>query len=621
MTRLWWRCGPGEASGRALAGALLALCSLLSVLFVLPDARADAPLDLSPTGRVTDTVGALGRRRGQVDASLEVLHSTHRVQLYVTYVRDFSGRAARTWADATADRNGLGPHDILLAIAVRGRLFAVSADKDSGFQAVQHQQIANVAIAPALRQHDWAGAAIGAADGYRAVLEGGTVRTPAIRPGSKDPGGDGLVPGERAVWVPLAGGSTVFVAGLYLWSKRARTAQRALVAAGGPPLVATGTEPGLARLAQPLTPLPELAAEAEAALVRTDDAVRTSAEELFFATAQAGEAATRPFAEAVGWARGELADAFRLRHRLDGADTADDDLRRHTLDEICSRCSSANRRLDAESAAFDRLRDLRAAAPDALARAEALARALAPRLATAEAALAALAPGHPEAALAPVAGHPDGIRDRLAFAGAALTEARAALSATDRRGAVLSLRAAESALHQARMLISGVLRHAYGLTAAAARLRAVLAAAGDDPAADEARRLMAKGPYDPREVLRELDAAAPGRPGRWNRTVLAAYGEVAAARDAVTTQRGATGCRARTHLAEAERHLTQGAPDRARTLALQSRALADHDTDGFIRPDDMPPPVATAVLAGIVLPPDLAPACFGGVRTRGRLGG
>ncbi|MEU7132122.1 TPM domain-containing protein [Streptomyces sp. NPDC046261] len=588
MTRLSWWWGP-RAPSWAMVSALLALCAFL--LPTTPVARADTPLDLEASGRITDTVGALGRRRHQVEAALERLNASHHVQLYVTYVRDFSGRPGRGWADATADRNGLGPHDVLLAIATHPRQYAVSADKESGFRKGQLKEVATTAIEPALKQHDWAGAAVGAADGYRAVLQGEPVRTPVIRPGSVDPGGDGLVPGERGVWLPAAGGAALCMAALYVCSRRARGARRRSGAREGPVLVATTTQPGLARMAQPLTPLPELAAEAAVNLVCTDDAVRTSAEELVFATAQLGEEATRPFAEAVDWARGELADAFRLRQQLDDAPYEDAEIQRHLLDEICSRCTSANRRLDAESAAFDRLRDLKANATLILAQAEATARLIEPRVATAEAVLAALAPYRADTALAPVAAHPGEARDRLAFADTALVEAHAALTTGDTDHAAVSLRAAEAALSQARVLTAAVLRHAHVLT--------TTAPAGSGPTA------------------------------RAGRAVLAARADVAEARDYITTHRGAIGCRARTRLAEAERHLAlaTGAPAleearRAAELAREARAVAEANVTAYAAPTTPHPTriLGGALLGGIILA-GLLPATFGGGGTRGRLAG
>lgn len=646
MTRLSRRYGP-RAPGWAIAGVLLALCALLLPVPVT-GARADTPLDLDSSGRITDTVGALGRRRAQVEAALDRLHTAHHVQLYVTYVRNFSGRAGRTWADSTADRNGLGPRDVLLAIATFGHQYAVSADKDSGFRQDQLDRVAAVAIAPALEQHDWAGAAVGAADGYRAVLEGKPVKAPRIRPGDSNPGADGLVPGDRRVWVPIACSAGLALILLHLGARRAarrRAARRAVLSATTPP--------GLARMAQPLTPLPELDAEAARNLVGTDDAVHTSAEELFFATAQLGEPATRPFAEAVAYARGELAQAFRLRQQLDEAPHEDEDIRRHALDEICSRCTSANRRLDAESSAFDRLRGLKAHAKAILAHAESTARALEPRIGTAEAALAALAQCRSAAALAPVGEHPAKARDRLAFAGAALAEARTALAERDGNRAAISLRAAEAALSQARTLADAVLRHSHELTGATARLRdavaeaeAALQTAPEDHAARalaevlaEARRVTTSGRHDPRALLRRVDAAAAGLGhgpgGRPARAVLAARGEVSAARDFLATHRGAIGAPARTRLAEAERHLARAEADpegaerasaRADSLARQARALAEQDVDAYDTPFD--DPCAThparalggALLGGIILA-GLLPATFGGGETRGRLAG
>ncbi|MFI9305466.1 TPM domain-containing protein [Streptomyces triculaminicus] len=551
-----------------MVSAFFALCALL--LPAPPPAHADTPLDLDATSRVTDTVGALGRRRGQVEAALDRLSTAHHIQLYVIYVHDFSGRSGTKWADATADRNGLGPQELLLAVATNPRMFAVSADKDSGLRKDQLARVAATAIAPAVREHDWAGAAVGAADGYTAVLRGEPVRPPAIRPGSRDPGGDGLVPGERGTWMPVAGGAALCVGGLYVCTRRGRAARRRRAGVTRDrPVLATTTPPGLARLAQPLTPLPELDAEAALNLVATDEAVRTSAEEMVFATAHRGAQATRPFAEAVAYARGELADAFRLRLRLDETPHEDADVRRQALDEICSRCTSANRRLDAESEAFDRLRGLRADPALILERAEAAARALAPRVGAAEAALTALARCRAGPALDLVADHPARARERLAFADAALAEARSALLVGSPARAVTSLRTAEVALAQGRAITSAALRRLHALTRTA-------------PA----------------------DRAA--------RAVLAARGEVAAAEDYVATHRGAVGCPARTRLAAAGRELagatTVTAALRARELARAARALAERDVAG------------SAELGGVVLA-GLLPTTFGGGGTRARLTG
>ncbi|TXS74072.1 TPM domain-containing protein, partial [Streptomyces sp. sk2.1] len=156
--------------GRALLTVLSAVCWL--ALPVLPAARADDPVTLSRDGQITDRVGALGNRGDQVEAALDRLYADRRVQLFVVYVRDFSGRSAQGWADTTADRNDLGRDDVLLAVATHDRRYAYTVEQGSRLTDDQLRDVARTAVEPALRENDWAGAAIGAANGYAAVLTG-----------------------------------------------------------------------------------------------------------------------------------------------------------------------------------------------------------------------------------------------------------------------------------------------------------------------------------------------------------------------------------------------------------------------------------------------------------------
>ncbi|MFE7120795.1 TPM domain-containing protein, partial [Streptomyces sp. NPDC057654] len=122
--------------------------------------------------------------------------------------------------------------------------------------------------------------------------------------------------------------------------------------------------------------------------------------------------------------------------------------------------------------------------------------------------------------------------------------------------------------------------------------------------------------------------------------------DVAAARDFVCTHRGAIGSRARTRLAEAERHLmraeeaadaTDDAADArllpearlADALARQARELAERDVRSYADQSAHAGPYAPqaphpagaiggAMLGGIILG-GLLPATFGGGGTRGRL--
>ncbi|MEU8617206.1 TPM domain-containing protein [Streptomyces sp. NPDC048623] len=618
----------------------LAVRALLSVLvatwwLVVPavhGAHADDPVVLSREGQITDRVDALGDRRPEVVRALDGLYDARRIQLFVIYVRDFSGRAAQNWADATAERNGLGRDDVLLAVATHDRQYGYSADPDARLTQAQLDDVARTAIEPALRQNDWAGAAVGAADGYRAVLAGQPVPAPAVTPGPADPGGtssdDDSTSASYLVLpvVLVAGAGAVAV---YAYTRRRRgTATRTTPGGGGWGSAAGGSGWGAPKGLPPLPPLDDVDGKARQALVATDDAVRTSQEELGFATAQFGDEAVKPFTEAMAYARGELTAAFRLRQQLDDAFPEDDATRRGMLEEILRRCADANARLDAESDGFDRLRDLERTAPEALAAVEAALHEQSGRVGSAEAALTAMRERYTESAAAPVSADVEQAKDRLLFATAAVDRARRSLDGGgdgdgsggggggggDRGGAAVQIRAAEGAVDQAARLIEAVDRRAQELAEAVGKLSGALSeteadladahgllqgTGAEEPTADlrgrigraesvlaSVRTAVESGRYDPIDALRRVEEAdtaldealagarereSGGRRARalLDQAMLTARSEIGAAADYVTTHRGAVGAEARTRLAEAQRLL-----DRAGRLAEEDPAAA-----------------------------------------------
>ncbi|MFI5861872.1 TPM domain-containing protein [Streptomyces sp. NPDC051546] len=642
-------------TGLALAAGLLAATGWAAV--TAPAARADDPVTLSQQGQITDRVGALGDRRPEVTAALDKLYADRKVQLFVTYVRDFSGRSAQSWADATAQKNGLGQNDVLLAVATGARQYAYSADVDSGFTKEQLAAVAQTAIEPALKQNDWAGAAIGAANGYDAVLGGLPVPVPAVVPGEADPGGAGAS-GESGAGdfvLPVVAVGAAGALGAYAYTRRKRRQ------AGGGSSGARTT--GWSGQGPAPVPLPELDARAKALLVETDDAIRTSTEELGFATAQFGEEAVAAFTQAVEFGKGELTAAFRLRQQLDDAYPEDDATRRRMLDEIVARCTEASRRLDAETADFDRLRDLEKNAPQALATVEAHFRALTGRTTTAVATLTALARQYADSAAAPVAANPEQAKDRLLFATTSLGEARAAIDSGNNGKAAVHVRAAEGAVDQAATLVDAVERRAQELAEAAGKLpgalgetdtdladaRGLLTGTTEGSTGDlrgrisraeavlaDVRQEQSAGRYDPMDALRRveeadaaLDEALAGAREResgrqraaalLDQALLTARSAIGAATDYITTSRGAIGSQARTRLAEAQRHLERSTslagPDpagalaeaqQAESLARQAQQLAEQDVRGYQNPyggggRQQGGGMGGAVLGGIIL--------------------
>jgi hypothetical protein len=379
----------------------------------------------------------------------------------------------------------------------------------------------------------------------------------------------------------------------------------------------------------------ELEAQAARALGETDDAIKTSDQELGFAVASFGEHAAAPFSAALKSARAELAEAFKLRQRLDDEAPEREPAQRDMLTEISRRCSEANRLLDEQSASFDRLQDLEARAPEVLAEVGHHVTQQAARLPTSERILAKLAERYTPDAVAIVASSPGQADERLEFARAALTDAQHALSSDETGQAAVFLQAAESAADQAESLLNGIEHREAELTQAASALPAALreidveiaeataqltgrsddhaaAVSRAQAAASNAREQVQSGaPFDVLLTLRDLEQAdatldhtlAGTRAKRdqqdraravLDQVMLVARSAITAADDFITTRRGGVGATARTRLAEARRHFQQAIgsgqdnpeaavseAQHADALAEEARVLAEHDVARF----------------------------------------
>ncbi|MEU4149871.1 hypothetical protein [Streptomyces sp. NPDC026659] len=403
--------------------------------------------------------------------------------------------------------------------------------------------------------------------------------------------------------------------------------------------VRTRTTPAPAPSAPPAPGTGGTERQAREALIRADDCVRASAEELSYVS----EAEGGPAREALRAAEAELAAAFAIFGRWAEGVPEDAHARRQALVGVVGRCEEAGRRLDAEAAALDRLRG--PAGGPALGVAERRFRELTARAAAAQGTVAALrerygvrADRYTEVAL-----------DRLVFATARLNEARRAVDSGADREAARQLRAAEAAISQAGIQIDGVERLADRLAEATVLVPAALAAAEEDLAAareqgaapvrgDEVLAAVreAPRPYDPLDALRRITGAVR-RPGEARAEVLHEAARLVAeaaadeAADCIAVRRGVVGADARTLLAAARQALA--ATDRraehdAEADVLARRALESAEADVRAHPAPYadepghPAGLAGAVLGGVLLgeePDGGPPVSFGGPATRDRL--
>jgi hypothetical protein len=559
------------------------LLVVVALLALAAPASADPPARLP--GQITDSGGALGAGRAEVQAAIDRLYDEHRLRLWVVYVDGFDGVGGTGWAERTADASALGDRDVLLAVATAEREYSLYSPglpdeiTDAEFADVRAER-----VEPALRGGDWAGAAVAAADGLGAAM--------APR-------------GAWTLWV-IIGLAVVGGVGVW-WYARRKRAQR--------------TSAGLAQARRTDDPavlagLPDEALDARSRelLVEVDNALRASVEELELATGEFGESRTRPFTDACANARAALAAAFAIRQRLDDDVPETPQQRRDLLIELITGLSSADDELDARVAEFDALRDLLIDAPNRLAALTERVVALTVRLPDSRAALARLAGEFPAAAVAPVADNVTMAEQRLSFAEKSIADGRTAVArpAGEQGEAVAAIRAAEGAVGQAAALLDAVDRAAEDIRTAVSSLPAAIEALRADIAEAERR-----GDVDPTAVTAAKSAlttdqttpltayatittadadlgAAIATAGERRRradlltqTTAAATAHLTAAEDFIASRRGAVGSEARTRLAEARRHLdaTRTAdPDAAQrhaqwALDLSRRAASEAESD------------------------------------------
>lgn len=595
------------------ARPLAVLATLLTVglsggLLLAPSISAQPPFRL--VDYITDNAGALSDSgRGAVTSAVNKLYTDRHIRLWVVYVDDFSGQAAVDWAQRTMRTSDLGAYDALLAVATTSRAYAFLVP--STIKSVNTSQVDGLRrnkIEPALHNGDWSGAAVAAANGLDA-----------------SPGSSGRV----ILLAALAGIAIALAALLLVMRYRGRRRRTAALAA------ARRIDPTdiNALAAVPLQALDDLS---RALVVEVDNALRTSANELELAVTEFGEERTQPFTQAVANAKAALSQAFTVRQQLDDSIPETPAQRRELLTQVIVSAARADRELESQTEAFEKLRDLVINAPSRL---DALTQQyveLTARIAPAEQRLAELHNDFSAAALTSVSGNVTTAKERLTFADRNIGSARelaARAVSGGQAGLVDAVRAAESALGQARALLDAVdnaardIRHAIdrlpsvmsdiqnGIgradellrTTPNARARTADLVAARDAAARAVESARAGGSDDPLGAFGQLTKADAGLnellatvaqeqataeqlDRSLEQALFTARSRVRAVSDYIDTRRGSIGPEARTRLAEAKRHL-QAAQDKgatnpteaiahanaASTLAAHAQSLANGD--------------------------------------------
>lgn len=551
----------------------IAAVSAAIVLGTPAAALAADPVELG-SDRVLDDAGVLsGGDVAEIEAAIDTLNADSGADLWVVYVDEFTNPTdAGEWANGTAEANGLGPAQYLLAVATEQRSYYLSGASDGPVTEEQLGEIEQQLVQPRLRDEDWAGAAVAAATGLNNAIAGRDV--------SSSGGGGGA---NGIVWGVIGVAVVLGIIVIVVLAVRRRRKPAVDPRAGEPAELAAVSTVDLER-------------QAGSALVATDDAVKTSEEELGFAVAQYGEETVAAFRTAITTAKGNLSQAFTIRQQLtDAAPDTEQQVRAWNA-EIIRLCIDANAALDKEADAFDELRQLEQNAPAAITALRAEQKQVNARTATAAATLQALSTRFAPTSLSTVSDNVEQSAERLTFADQALTAADADVASGDLAGAAVSIRAAEEAIDQAGLLLDAIDKLGADLDAAdrsitdvVTDLRTDLQLARSQPDPDgslvnviaatdavltEVEQTRAAGRHAPGELLHRLEAANTSIDGILQRVrdaqaqfqraqsqlghaLSSAAAVVSAAEDYITARRGAVGAEARTRLAEAGRNLVQ----------------------------------------------------------------
>jgi hypothetical protein len=600
-----------------IARLLATMLAILTAGVLLAPAASSEPPFRLPT-YVTDNVGVLDAAGfARVQDAVDELYSERRIRLWVVYVENFSGRGAVNWAQDTMRTSDFGDQDAILAIAPEDRAYAFLVPNTvTGGTSTAVDNLRRDEIEPALRDEDWAGAAVVAADGLNT--------SPATYSSGEFPWAGLLI---------AAAILAILVVVLILWQRRKGRKRRAAEFEAAKRV--DPTDPN-ALAAVPIDALDDLS---KWIVVDVDNAVRTSDGELALAVEEFGPQQTEPFIRAVSNAKATLAQAFNVRQTLDDAVPESPLQRRDLLTRVVVSAATADRELDAQSDAFEQLRNLLINAPTRL---DALTQQMVDvtaRIDPAAQALAGLREQFSDTALTTVAGNIDAAKERVSFADRSISNGRALVARPvgDQTGLIDAIRGAESALGQARTLLdaiasagtdinravaglpAGIADIQNGIDQAAGRLRqpgvqrseqltAALKAAND--AVSEAK---ANGNADPLGTFTRLTKAdadldrllaevaeqqqATERLTRsLDQAIHTAQIRIRSVSDYIDTRRGSIGPEARTRLAEATRQLEGAMAKRsanpneaiahangAAMLAAQAQSLANDDVQAAQR--------------------------------------
>ena len=579
------------------------ITALLSTFLIALGAPAFATSPVTTSGIVTDPGGWLSDSdRSDIETAARTAR-TKGITIDVVVVPDFSGQKPDAWCKASATASSSKDSDILYAIAYNERSDVFCSKKAPVSQTVldnaQRQAEATLTSNPLTASDTAIGAQTfinSVVSGYQSPSSTGSSSSRSSSSRTSSPGG-----GSMLVMLIIVGGGVIALL-VHNNSRRSRGAGTAKTPAQA------ANMPGMS--------VAETVTLANRQLLSADEQVRSAADELDFARAQFGIAATDEFARTLEAARAAVARGFERQKQME--DATGDAEKRSIASAIMRDLGENMNPLSAVQAAFEQRRSEQATLPSRIT--EASERLVEQRgdLDRATAELAAIAGIYPAQMLTSLQDNPEQAHALLETAASAIEAAKQAVD-TDRALAESTLDTAHRALMMAKHQTDAIFSAKSDLDAIRDRLGAAIGSisadladvtslraepAVFDPLVADARAAIAEGQAalmnngDPLAALEHLrtseaniDAAlAPLRSQRENaeKARANAQAQISLAETAferaeryVQGRRGAIDLSVRSTLHDSEQSLKAARaaissdPAKASALASDARAKAD----------------------------------------------
>lgn len=579
------------------------IAALLSTFLIALGAPAFATSPVTTSGIVTDPGGWLSDSdRSAIETAARTAR-TKGITIDVVVVPDFSGQKPDAWCKASATASSSKDSDILYAIAYNERSDVFCSKKAPVSQTVldnaQRQAEATLTSNPLTASDTAIGAQTfinSVVSGYQSPSSTGSSSSRSSSSRTSSPGS-----GSMLVMLIIVGGGVIALL-VHNNSRRSRGAGTAQTPAQA------ANMPGMS--------MAETVTLANRQLLSADEQVRSAADELDFARAQFGIAATDEFARTLEAAKAAVARGFERQKQME--DAMGDAEKRAMASAIMRDLGENMNPLSAVQAAFEQRRSEQATLPSRIT--EASERLVEQRgdLERATAELAAIAGIYPAQMLTSLQDNPEQAHALLETATSAIEAAKQAVD-TDRALAESTLDTAHRALMMAKHQTDAIFSAKSDLDAIRDRLGAAIGSisadladvtslraepAVFDPLVADARAAIAEGQAalmnngDPLAALEHLrtseaniDAAlAPLRSQRENaeKARANAQAQISLAETAferaeryVQGRRGAIDLSVRSTLHDSEQSLKAARaaissdPAKASALASDARAKAD----------------------------------------------